>query len=149
MFISSVLRCFPAFSHAFALASSAYHSYIFTIFSSIVRCFPAFSHVFAFISSAYHHISITFPAFSQYFHCITLLFISCVLRYFPAFSHIITLISSTYYQHISYIFTVFSMISVNYIILRYSGTKMADLGGIDAPPSTNCLVAHTPAKCSM
>ena len=28
-------------------------------------------------------------------------------------------------------------------------TKKADLGGIDTPPSANCLVVHNPAKCSV
>ena len=59
IFISSVLRRFPAFFHVSALTSSAYHgiSYIFAIFSSVVRCFPTYSHVFALISSACHDIS--------------------------------------------------------------------------------------------
>ena len=28
-------------------------------------------------------------------------------------------------------------------------TKKADLGGVDTPPSANCLVVHNPAKCSV
>ena len=33
--------------------------------------------------------------------------------------------------------------------LSAPATKKADLGGIDTPPSANCLVVHNPAKCSV
>ena len=36
-----------------------------------------------------------------------------------------------------------------YILMVSPATKKADLGGIDTPPSANCLVVHNPAKCSV
>ena len=116
IFISSVLPCFPAFSHVSTLISSAYHdvscifaifpthlfsiyacfcchflslpwhSYMFTMFSSVIRCVPPFPHVFALVSTAYHHISCGFNRILCNFFCFLFLFTSSVLHRFTLFS---------------------------------------------------------------
>ena len=115
----------------------------FTLFPCIFLCFC--SHFLCVSSHFLHFHNIFYDAY-----CITFLFISRALCYCPAFSHVFALISSAYHDF-SRVFTSFSNIFYDfyYIILPYSATKMADLGGIDTPPSANCLVFHHLAKCSI
>ena len=176
MLFSCIFPYFPLISsHFLSIPSNFLHfQNIFYDFYGIIlqwpRYFPAFflafSHSFPLISSAYHHISciftifsrysITFPTFSRHFLAIFLHFpkffppftaaIFCIFMHFPIFVHLFSshfLSIPSYFLHFHNIFYDFYD-----IILPYSAAKIADLGGIDTPPSANCLVVHNPAKRS-
>ena len=99
--------------------------------------------------SRYFLCSITFPAFSRRFLAIFLHFPKLFPPFDAIFLHFPILFLSFPVHTI--IFPAFSQYFVGFydIILQYSATKIADLGGIDTPPSANCLVVHNPAKCSI
>ena len=105
---------------------------IFSYFCSHFLCLP--SHFLHFHCILYDF----FPHFSLYFFRFTLF-----SSIFPCFCfHFLCLPS--HFLHFHCIFYGFYYI----IVPLYSATKMADLGGIDTPPSTNCLAVHNPAKHS-
>ena len=68
---------------------------------------------------------------------------SHLLRFRP-FSRGFCAISSDRYHVLLQFHCIFQ-----YILMVSPATKKADLGGIDTPPSANCLVVHSPAKCSI
>ena len=65
------------------------------------------------------------------------------LRFRP-FSREFCTISSDRYHVLLQFHCIFQ-----YILMVFPATKKADLGGIDTPPSANCLVVLNPAKCSV
>ena len=148
---------FPAFSQYFRRFLWR-HPAIFSHQNNSPRCFLTFfralSHVFPLVSSANHHISciftifsrypITFPAFSRHFLAIFLHFPKLFPPFAAIFLHVpIFCPFFPYFLHFHNIFYGFYD-----IILQYSAAKIADLGGIDTPPSANCLAVHNPAKLS-
>ena len=112
IFMSSVLRCFPAFSHAFPTRSQYFPplyavflhfpmfsacrdiSCVFTVFPNSFLRFILFSYIFQCVCSACHDTSYFFTIFSSLVRC------------FPAFFHVFAFVS-TAYRHISCVFTVF------------------------------------------
>ena len=138
-------RYVPAFSHVFALLSSAYHhiSFIFTVFSTISIkhvLFPPFDAIFLHFPLHFPMFFLsfplpttTFPAFSQYvfsrcfpafpkfllsFPLLTptfLAFAPYFFRYIPACSHVFALLSSAYH-HISFIFILFPTVSIKHVL---------------------------------
>ena len=95
---------------------------------------------------------LSFPSHFLHFHGIVSLF-SCIFPSFflrlMQFSCIFPYCSSHFLSIASYFLHFHSIFYDFYdIILQYSAAKMTDLGGIDTPPSANCLVVHNPAKRS-
>ena len=131
----AVFLHFPTFLLSLPLPTMAFPTFscIFPWFCSHFLCLPLrFLHFHSiFLGFSLHHFSLYFLRFTLF---------SCM---FPCFcSHFLCLPS--HFLHFHSIFYNFYC-----IILPYSATIKADLGGIDTPPSANCLVVHNPAKCSI
>ena len=133
----AVFLHFPMFLLSFPLLTITFPTFsrfTFLFTSSGLPYFPAFSHVFALISSPYHHISCMFTLF--YTISFASLF-SSFPPFYNIFLHFLMLLLShlfclpSHFMHFHSIFYDFY-----YIILRYSATKIADLGGIDTHRQT-------------
>ena len=133
-------------------------SCIFNIFFQEFYLSPSFSDPFCTISSRCYHIFLhfhcLFPTCLLHRHSLFLAFapVSSIFQgifhglflAFAPFSRGFCTISSDRYH----VFLQFHCI-FQYILMVSPATKKADLGGIDTPPSANCLVVHNPAKCSV
>ena len=136
----SLLSHFPALSLYFSnmfTASSWFASLLFDPPShkslekhSVSRLSYLFAHLHP----------LRFPPFSKGFSMVCS---SHSLRFRP-FSRGFCTISSDRYHVLLQFHCIFQ-----YILMVSPATKKADLGGIDTPPSANCLVVHNPAKCSV
>ena len=144
-------RWFPAFSYLFNIninprvlpVSFIFRSFLHH-FLSLLSHFPALSLYFSSmftvsswfapsIRSGFLHFPRDFPWF-----------VPSIRSVFVRFPGGFCTISSDRYH----VFLQFHCI-FQYILMVSPATKKADLGGIDTPPSANCLVVHNPAKCSV
>ena len=134
-YVGSHFLCLPSHSLPFHNSFLLHLSLYFLRFA----LFSAFSNVFAFISSAYPHTSCIFVISST-------LFIASLFSSFPAFDAI--------FLHFPIFLFSFPLPTITFpafsrYFLRFLLYHPAVLGGLDAPPSTNCLVVHNPAKRSI
>ena len=132
MFIQEFYRS-PSFSDLFCTISSrCYHIFLHfhCIFSSM---FTASSWFAPGIRSGFLHFPRDFPWFVPRIRSVFVRFPGNFIR-FPL---IVIMFSCSFH-------CIFQ-----YLLMVSPATKKADLGGIDTPPSANCLVVHNPAKCSV
>ena len=166
-FTTCFLSISPLPSIGFCTISSGFlhfHTYLFNI-NINPRVLPV-SFIFPILFAPFPLVvitfSCTFTVFFQHVYCIVMV---CGLAFAPAFLHFprdfpwfVPSIRSVFVRFLRgfctissdryHVFLQFHCI-FRYILMVSPATKKADLGGIDTPPSANCLVVHNPAKCSV
>ena len=142
---------FPAFSYLFNIninprvlpVSFIFRSFLHH-FLSLLSHFPALSLYFSsmFTASSWFAPSIRsgFLHFPRDFPW----FVPRIRSVFVRFPRGFCTVSSDRYHVLLQFHCIFQC-----ILMVFPATKKADLGGIDTPPSANCLVVLNPAKCSV